>query len=327
MINFSDPQTRYLIDYANLKHGLIKHQSDFLDKKNLQKFFKRKHYGCPLVLPLGIKFFDYSKNIYKFKISKNQVKKYIFECKSNNYIGLKIFFKYGNIFCTGASLKKKYLKDLDFINSFNEKLKSLIKKKNNNFITTAFQTRNIPHTGHELILQNLLGKKKILFINPLIGLKKKGDINNDVLKKVFNYLKNLKQYKTKMLYGPVICNMNYAGPREALHHTYIREILGFNEFSIGRDHAGAENNYPPLSAGKLVKKNNKRFTIKVFYHNGAYFCTKCNKVILKGECKHNSLIGISGTEFRNKLKNGIMFPLARKSLQKHLFNLDLNLFY
>ena len=38
MINFSDPQTRYLIDYANLKHGLIKHQSDFLDKKNLQKF-------------------------------------------------------------------------------------------------------------------------------------------------------------------------------------------------------------------------------------------------------------------------------------------------
>ena len=28
--------------------------------------------------------------------------------------------------------------------------------------------------------------------------------------------------------------MNYAGPREALHHTYIREILGFNEFSIGK---------------------------------------------------------------------------------------------
>ena len=33
MINFSDPQTRYLIDYANLKQGLIKHQNDFLSKK------------------------------------------------------------------------------------------------------------------------------------------------------------------------------------------------------------------------------------------------------------------------------------------------------
>ena len=33
MINFSDPQTRYLIDYANLKHGLVKYQKDFLDKK------------------------------------------------------------------------------------------------------------------------------------------------------------------------------------------------------------------------------------------------------------------------------------------------------
>ena len=31
MIDYSDPQTRYLIDYANLKQGLVKHQSDFLD--------------------------------------------------------------------------------------------------------------------------------------------------------------------------------------------------------------------------------------------------------------------------------------------------------
>jgi hypothetical protein len=35
LINFSDPETRYLIDYANIKQGLIKCQNDFLDKKNL----------------------------------------------------------------------------------------------------------------------------------------------------------------------------------------------------------------------------------------------------------------------------------------------------
>jgi len=326
MINFTDPQSRYLIDYANLKQGLIKHQINFLNQSQFKNFLKKKHYGCPLVLPLGIKFFDYPKNVKKFKINKSDVKKYIFNCKSSNYVGLKIFFKFGNTFCTGATLKKKYKGDLKSIIFSNNKLKSLVNKFNKKFKTSAFQTRNIPHLGHELILQNLLGKNKILFINPLIGLKKKGDINNEVLKKVFHYLKNLNIYKNKMYYGPVICNMNYAGPREALHHTYIRENLGFKEFSVGRDHAGAENNYHPLAAKKFVNANKKKFKIKVFFHNGAYFCHKCNKIVIKGSCKHNNLSGISGTEFRNKLNKKISFIHARKSLQKYINKLDIDLF-
>ena len=36
--------------------------------------------------------------------------------------------------------------------------------------------------------------------------------------------------------------MHYCGPREALHHLNLREKFGFNVFTIGRDHAGAENN-------------------------------------------------------------------------------------
>ena len=67
MINFSDPQTRYLIDYANLKQGLIKHQNDFLSKDSIKSFLKKRYLGCPLVLPLGIKFFNYPnlKNSFK----------------------------------------------------------------------------------------------------------------------------------------------------------------------------------------------------------------------------------------------------------------------
>jgi len=326
MINYDDPQTRYLIDYANLKQGLIKNQSNFLSKKEFQNFLKKKHLGCPLVLPLGIKFFDYSKSIVGFTLSKKIVGKFIFECKSNNYVGMKIFFKYGNKFCTGAILKKKYYKDISFINNFNNKLKLLIKKTKKNHKTTSFQTRNIPHLGHELIMQKLMDNNKVLFINPLIGLKKKGDIKNEILKKVFDYLKNIKLYKSKMIYGPVICNMNYAGPREALHHTYIRELLGFDEFSIGRDHAGAENNYLPLEAKKFVKINKKRFKIDIFFHNGAYFCNKCKKIILKGDCNHKTLNGISGTEFREKLENNIIFVNARKSLQEYINKFKITLF-
>ena len=326
MINYSDPQTRYLIDFANLKQGLIKNQNNFLSKKIFGKFIKKKELGFPLVLPLGIKYFDYSKSTEKFIISKKDVRKFIFQCRTSNYVGMKIFFKYGNKFCTGATLKKKYKKDLNSIMNFNNKLKLTIKKYKKKYKTSSFQTRNIPHLGHELIIQKLMGENKILFINPLVGIKKKGDIKNDILKKVFIYLKKIKPYKSKILYGPVICNMNYSGPREALHHVYIRESLGFDEFSVGRDHAGAENNYPPLAANKFVKKNKKRFKINIFFHNGAYFCSKCKKIILKGDCSHKNLEGISGSEFRKKLEKKINFLYARKSLQKYINKLGKDLF-
>ena len=326
MVNYTTADTRYLIDYANLQHGLIKNQNNFLSKKKFINFIKKKNLGFPLVLPMGIKYFDYSESIQEFTISKNDVRKFIFQCKSDNYVGMKIFFQYGNKFCTGATIKNKYKKDLNSIINFNEKLKLSIKKYKKNFKTSSFQTRNIPHLGHELIIERLMGLKKILIINPLIGIKKKGDIKNNILKKVFTYLINNKKYKNKILYGPVICNMHYAGPREALHHTYIRELLGFDEFSIGRDHAGAENNYSPLEAINFVKKNKKKFKINIFYHKGAYYCKKCKKIILKGDCNHKILDNISGSQFRKKLEKKFIFVHARKSLQRYINKLELSLF-
>ena len=327
MINFSDTQTRYLIDYANLKQGLIRHQNDFLSKQKFEDFVKKKYLGFPLVLPLGIKYFNYSNCKEIFKVSRKRVKKLIFGCKKNNYIGMKIFFKYGNRFCIGAVLKKRYQKDVNLIIKKNSKLISLVKRYKQKNKVSSFQTRNIPHLGHELIIQRLMGKKKILFINSLIGMKKKGDCKNDVLKNIYKYLLKLKLYRSKVVYGPVICNMNYAGPREAIHHSYIRENLGFNRFSIGRDHAGAEDNYGPLEAIRFVKKNEKRLKINIFFHNGAYFCKRCKKIVLKGDCNHRNLDDISGSEFRDKLNKKKTFLYARFNLQKHIKKFRKNLFY
>jgi len=326
MVNYKAADTRYLIDYANLQQGLIKNQNNFLSKKKFDNFLKKKNLGFPLVLPMGIKYFDYSKSIRKFVISKNDVRKFIFQCKSDNYVGMKIFFQYGNKFCSGATIKKRYKKDLNSIINFNKKLKLSIKKKKNHYKISSFQTRNIPHLGHELIIDRLMGLDKILIINPLIGIKKKGDIKNKILRKVFTYLIKSQKYKNKILYGPVICNMHYAGPREALHHTYIRELLGFDEFSIGRDHAGAENNYSPLEAINFVKKNKKKFKINIFFHKGAYYCKICKKIILKGDCNHKILDNISGSQFRKKLESKKLFIHARKDLQRYINKLELNLF-
>ena len=112
-------------------------------------------------------------------------------------------------------------------------------------------------------------------------------------------------------------------------HTLIfsREKLGFNQFTIGRDHAGAQNVYAPLAAYKLVKKNNRKFKINIFYHKGSYFCNKCQKAVILGECGHKSLVEISGSEFRNSLIEKKQFKFARVKLQNYIRNIKGKLFY
>ncbi len=42
MIDFNDPQIRYLIDYVNLKQNMIKYQTNFLNQNQFNKFKKKK---------------------------------------------------------------------------------------------------------------------------------------------------------------------------------------------------------------------------------------------------------------------------------------------
>ena len=65
-----------------------------------------------------------------------------------------------------------------------KKLKVLKKK----YYISSFQTRNIPHYGHEKIIKSLMKKKGRVIINPLIGMKKK------VTLKMKYYQKFLKIY-------------------------------------------------------------------------------------------------------------------------------------
>lgn len=324
VINFNDPQTRYLIDFANLKHGIIKYQKNFINKDKLNKFFNNKFYGMPLLLPYGIKYFDYS-NAIRFSVSKTDIRKKIFNIKKSNYVGMKIFFKYGDTFCYGAKIKKKYLKQVNFIINFNKKIIKNIRNRKK-IKKAAFQTRNIPHFGHEKIFEKILEISDLIVVNPLVGLKKRNDCTNFALKKSYSVLKRI--YKDKLIYLPVIANMHYCGPREAIHHLNLREKLGFDIFTVGRDHAGAENVYHPQSAISLIKKNHKKFKIQVFTHGGAYFCKKCNKIILKGECYHQkSLKEISGSEFRQNIMLKKSYKFARKEIQDILKKTNKKLFY
>ena len=76
-LDFNDPQTRYLIDYANLKQGVIKYQSNFLNEENLKEFIRKPQYGFPLVVPIGIKYFEYDKK-FTFSIKKKEFMRRLF---------------------------------------------------------------------------------------------------------------------------------------------------------------------------------------------------------------------------------------------------------
>ncbi len=319
--------SKFLIDYININEGLIKYQKKFLNKEEMDKFYKNNYLGVPLILPDQLECFNYSENS-KFKINKKDIQKYIFKTKNMNHTGLKLFFLNGVMFNNFGKPKKEYTNLLKSISKINNDLKKKIislKKKNKKI--ASFQTRNIPHFGHEKIIELLLKKNDYVFINPLIGPKKRGDVKNQILYKVYNYLsKNF--YDGRLIFKPVCANMFYAGPREAIHHALIREMLGFDTFIVGRDHAGTDNAYKSNDAINLVNKNIHRFKINVITHKGSYFSKKLNKVVIfSGKQKTSDLVDISGREFREKLLKNQYFKFARKDLQTYVFNLNEKLFF
>lgn len=305
----------YLISFANLKANLFKYQKNFLNKKNLYKFYKHKYYGVPLCLPFGIKYFDYSKAIL-FKINKKQFANHIFNTNNLNYVGVLKYFRYGDIFATNVKLKKKYEKKLDYyLNHVNE-LKEKIKKiKSTNKLICAMQIRNVPHYGHEAIFKYLLSKYDILVLNPIFGIKKKNDFSDKLISFSLKHME--KKYKN-LYFLPIFSNFHYAGPREAIHHINLREKLGFKIFYIGRDHAGAENLYSNDAATKLVNFHKSKFKMNICTTKGGFFCAKCHAYLIKGSCAHKKLLNISGTDFRYALNRKKEFKHADIILQKKI---------
>jgi ATP sulfurylase len=66
--------------------------------------------------------------------------------------------------------------------------------------------------------------------------------------------------------------------------------------------------------------------IKVEKVLGSYFCKKCDNVVIKNSCSHKSLINISGTEFRNCLKDKRYFKYADYNLQNFIFGIKEKIF-
>lgn len=162
----------------------------------------------------------------------------------------------------------------------------LFKEKNWRTIA-GFQTRNAPHVGHEYIQKTALAFVDGLFINPLIGKKKKGDFTDEVILESYEALIKNYYLRDSATLVTLEMEMRYAGPREAIHHAIVRKNYGCTHFIVGRDHAGVDDYYGPFEAQEIFEEYPDLGIMPIFFRN-FFHCNKCGGPQNDKICPHES---------------------------------------
>jgi sulfate adenylyltransferase len=179
----------------------------------------------------------------------------------------------------------------------------------------AFQTRNPLHRAHqELTFRAAKEAQANLLIHPVVGMTKPGDV--DHFTRVRCYEAVLDQYPSSTTTMSLLnLAMRMAGPREAVWHGLIRKNHGCTHFIVGRDHAGPGKNsagqdfYGPYDAQTLFKEHEAEIGLEmVDFKHMVYVQEKAQYFPANEVAKGDTILDISGTELRRRLREGLEIP-------------------
>ena len=175
----------------------------------------------------------------------------------------------------------------------------------------AFQVRNPIHRSHEYCTKIALEVSDGLFIHPLVGKLKQGDIPADIRMKCYEVLLEKYYPADRVIMKVYPMEMRYGGPREAVLHAIFRQNYGCSHIIIGRDHAGVGKYYEPFDAQNIFNEfDADELHIKPLNIDWTFWCYKCEGMASMKTCPHNpeDRCLISGTELRRMLAEGEMPP-------------------
>ncbi len=151
----------------------------------------------------------------------------------------------------------------------------------------GFQTRNVPHIGHEYVQKTALTFADGLFINPVIGRKKPGDFKDEVILETYAVLMRNYFLRDRAVLGVLRTEMRYAGPREAVFHAIVRKNFGCTHFIVGRDHAGVGSFYGPYDAHAIFEEFPDLGIVPLFF-TAFFYCARCESVANEKTCPHGA---------------------------------------
>jgi sulfate adenylyltransferase len=261
----------------------------------------------------------------KYEYDKEELAEKVFQTKDRTHPGVSKVMSMKDILLAGKiQLIQKTPTPFDRYKLSPKETRILFREKGWRTVV-GFQTRNTPHIGHEYVQKTALTFTDGVFVNPVIGRKKKGDFKDEVILAAYEELIKNYYLKERAVAAILQMEMRYAGPREAIFHAVIRKNFGCSHIIIGRDHAGVGNFYPPYAAQDIFGEFPDLGIVPLFFKS-FYLCRKCNAVVNEKTCPHpaSEHINFSGTRIREMLVQGKIPPpeLMRPEVAKIILSFD-----